>query len=73
MCNAIKLTQTDILRYDGEEVRMDYGYQAYLAKDGVFSIEMGLFCVSDEELRFVGIRPGVGHRQDTAVVELCNQ
>ena len=34
---------------------------AHLAKDGVLAIEVGLLCVGDEELGFVGVGARVGH------------
>lgn len=44
---------------------------ANLAKDSVFSIKVGLFRVSDEELGFICIGSCVCHGEDSAVVELC--
>ena len=41
-----------------------------LAKDGVFSIEVRLFGIGDEELRLVRIRPRIGTRHNAAAVKL---
>lgn len=40
------------------------------SENGVFSVEVRLFGVGDEELGFVGVGAGVGHCDDAAGVEL---
>jgi len=44
----------------------------YLSKDNVLSVQPGSVCRADEELRSVGVGPGVGHRKGsgTAVAEI---
>ena len=40
----------------------------HFAEDGVLAIEMRSRAVSDEELRAVGVRAGVGHGEDAGLV-----
>jgi hypothetical protein len=42
----------------------------HFAEYCVLSVKMGLFRVRDKKLRFITVRPIVGHCDDTACVEL---
>lgn len=42
----------------------------YLAKDGIFRVQMGLLGIRDEELGLVGIRARICHCNDATGIEL---
>jgi len=52
------------------QVQGGVGAVDHLAKNCVFTVEVRLLCVCDEELGFVGIGPRVRHSNHAAIIEL---
>jgi len=55
----------EVTSFDGVDDVLSFGG---LAKDGVFSVEVGSGKVGDEELGAVGVGSGVGHGEDAGLV-----
>lgn len=53
------------------QVQGGVGAVDHLAKNCVFTVEVRLLCVCDEELGFVGIGPRVRHSNHAAIIELA--